>query len=140
MAPAHSLFIAETDVNAWLGSVSPAVIITGLFVFGLPTIVATINGILAIWKHFKNDPPIHKVFATKEEVAALETRIAQQLANAASSTAALEYRITQQLNQGELLFNSIQKELHAVAERSAELRGVVSTLRETMASLKRPTR
>lgn len=128
------------DVNAWLGNVSPAVIIAGLVVFGLPTAIASINGVLAIIKHFRKDPPAHEVFATKHELTALETRIAQQLATAASNTAALEARITQQLNQGEVLFQSIQRELGAVAERTAELRGIVSTLRETMAQLKQRPR
>jgi hypothetical protein len=132
--------LATVDVNAWLGNVSPAVIVAGLIVFGLPTAIASINGVLAIVKHFKKDPPVHEVYATKTELTALETRLHTQLANAATQTAALEARITQQLNQGEVLFASIQRELGVVAERTAELRGIVSTLRETMASIKRTGR
>jgi hypothetical protein len=137
---AYSLLTAQTDVNAWLGEVSPAVIIAGLVVFGLPTAIASVNGVLAIVKHFKQAPPAHEVYATKAEMTALENRIAAKLAEAATASAALESRITQQLIQGEVLFQSIQRELGVVAERTAELRGVVSTLRETMASVKRNVR
>jgi hypothetical protein len=124
--------LAQTDVNAWLGDVSPAVIIVGLLVFGLPTVIASANGVLAIIKHFRKDPPAHEVYATKADVIALESRVAAQLTSAASASAALEHRITQQLNQGEILFQSIQRELAHVAERTAELRGIVSTLRDVM--------
>jgi hypothetical protein len=128
--------LSSIDVNAWLGDVSPAVIIVGLIVFGLPTMIASINGVLAIIKHFRKDPPAHEVFATKVELSAVEQRLANQLKTHAAQSEALEQRLTRQLEQGERLFQSIQKELGDVAERTAELRGVVSTLRETIASLK----
>lgn len=132
--------IAQTDVNAWLGEVSPGVILAGLFVFGLPTLIASVNGVLAIVKHFKKDPPAHEVYATKSELTSLESRITQQLATAAKNTVDLESRINTQLNQGETLFNSIRAELSHVAERTAELKGVVTMLKEAMASAKRNTR
>lgn len=144
MAPVFLTLLAQAspgvDVSAWLGAVSPGVIIAGLIVFGLPTAIASINGVLAIIKHFRKDPPAHEVFATKTELSGLEARILSQLNVHAQNSAALEERITRQLETGERLFQSIQRELSTVSERTAELRGVVSTLRETMAQLKQRPR
>ena len=96
----------------YLNNAGPLPILIGLFVLGIPTILASLLALLNIRNHFKKTPPDHETYATKKELADVEKRLNTQLADGAT------------------LFQSIQRELATIAAQTAETRGYLKSLSE----------
>lgn len=120
-------------------NVPTSYVLIALVVGVLPVIISTFNALLSIIAWFRKSPPVHEVYATKAELRAMEGRIVSQIQEHGSNTdeveerldgkiTAIEERLVHQLDQGQTLFNSIQKELNSLAQATAELRGRVSSL------------
>jgi len=117
---------------------SPGVVVLGALVLALPVVISTLNGLISIIRSFRKTPPDHEHYATKDELAALEERIADAATERnrvlMSNMARGEQRLTEirgeighQLDQGQTLFNSMSREIHSLAVAIAELRGESKT-------------
>ena len=59
--------------------VDPTTLLAGMVLLALPAVIGAINGVLSIIKHFKADPPMHKEYATKADVAHGDKTVAEDV-------------------------------------------------------------
>ena len=105
----------------------------------IPVAISTLKLLLDIITWFRKSPPVHEVYATKVEMAAMEGRLVDKIEEHGSNTDTVEKRLNDkitefnsrlahQLDQGQTLFAGIQKELNSLASATAELRGKLSAI------------
>lgn len=114
-------------------------VVTIVMIGLIPVCVTTLKLVLDIITWFRKSPPIHEVYATKEEMVAMEGRLVGEIKEHGNTTETVEKRLNDkisefnsqlvhQLDQGQTLFASIQKELNSLASATAELRGKLSAI------------
>ncbi len=59
--------------------VDPMTLLAGIVLLALPAVIGAINGVLSIIKHFRPDPPIHREYATKADVAQGDKSVAEDV-------------------------------------------------------------
>jgi hypothetical protein len=133
-APAPSPTVPDFDT-----AVKTAIIL--LVLGAVPTVIASVNGILSIIKWFKPDPPAHKEYATKAEVTGVQGALKAEIAS-------VETRIKDQLNRTGCDIADIEKSLGEFTERSDryreglnhELKSIARQMGEVHGLLQRATR
>jgi hypothetical protein len=85
--------LASSDPTVTLPLTSP-IFLVGSFMLAVPLLVATLNGLLQIIARFKQKPPIHDVYATKEELLQTEQRLSKQIEGDGHDLVKVEERLT----------------------------------------------
>lgn len=120
---------------------SPGVLIAGGIMLCTLIAIPAFKGLLDIISWFRGTPSAADKFATKDELRAVEQRIADaastrnrslldSIARSESRMIEIDTRINHQLDQGQALFTSLQREMASNAAAVAELRGRMHNLRK----------
>jgi hypothetical protein len=132
-----SLFIAQVPTDPAINiPLSDPRFLAVLIVVGFPVLLNMINGVLSVVKFFKADPATHQIYATKEELEDVETRLNNKLEIDANELKNVEARlvrsqrdnkteIQQHLNTQDKFSSALQAELKGIHHQLGEITGTL---------------
>lgn len=121
LAAATSILLAQASAPAPGTSVSELeatvkAIVVGMILGAIPLAVAAINGVLNIIDHFKHKPPLHREYATKQEVRTLDDQLSLQVTK-------LDVKLDKYHDDSNRHRESVTRQLTTVAAQMGEIWG-----------------
>lgn len=105
--------------------VDATTLLVGMVVLALPAIIGALNGVLSIIKWFRPDPPAHTTYATKTELANVESRMNGAVKAVLHDIERLQEKADEHNEKSDRYRESLSRELHAIARQMSEVYGML---------------